>query len=130
MKRSLLVFAISCSLFAIPSCKEGTSNDGKTLVIQDSISNIFPTCQALHINVEGDKSVMVVVIGDLTFYKASPEEKSKKAAELGKMILRIYGKDNHLDKGMLVVTNDLYNTSDEPKDGIVTPMDFSELKKR
>jgi hypothetical protein len=128
MKKLLpLVFiAFVATMF---SCKDRTENDGKTLIIQDSLINIFPTWQALKIKVSEDRSQMDVIIGDATFYNASPEVKNQKAMELGKMVLRIYGKDSYLEKGRLVVTKDIHNNSETPADGIAIPINFAEMKK-
>jgi hypothetical protein len=72
---------------------------------------------------------MTIIVGDLKFYAASPEEKAQKAEELGKMIMRIYGKGNYLKEGTLIVTKDIRNESEAPADGISTPIDFEGLKK-
>ncbi|MFI5196259.1 MAG: hypothetical protein ACHQD8_04150 [Chitinophagales bacterium] len=129
MKQLLTILIATVSIFMTPSCKEVAENDGKTLIIQDSLNSVLPTWQALKIKVEDNRTRMTIVVGDATFYKASNEVKSKKAEDLGKMILRIYGKDNYLEKGNLIVTKDIHNTSETPEDGINTPIDFTELKK-
>jgi hypothetical protein len=90
---------------------------------------MFPTFRALHIDLNEDWTEITVVIGDPNFYGASAEEKNKKAEELGKMIVRIYGTENYLDKGTLVVTKDVNNTSNTPADGISVPIDLKALKK-
>ena len=71
---------------------------------------------------------MSIVVGDATFYKATDDVKKEKASALGKMVLRILGK-NFLDKGNLIVTADIHNTSENPVDGILIPIDFTALKK-
>jgi hypothetical protein len=129
MKQFLAVAVLFVALFAMPSCKEVDDNDGKTRVIQDSLINVLPTWQALHIRVSEDRSEMTIVVGDATFYKATDEVKNKKALEVGKMVLRIYGPDNYLKKGTLIVTQDVSNKSETPPDGISTPIDFEGLKK-
>jgi len=110
------------------SCDDA-ENDGKTRVIQDSLVNVLPTWQALKIKVDDNKTNMHIVVGDATFYKASDDVKNKKADELAKMILRIYGKDNYLEKGTLIITADIRNKIDTPADGVSIPIDFSALKK-
>lgn len=110
------------------SCNEGADNDGKTVILQDSMINVFPTWQALKIKVEDNRTEMTVVIGDATFYTAPDAQKSKKAEELAKMIMRIYGAGNYLEKGKLIVTKNVQNTEWAPADGIELPMDFSALK--
>ena len=126
--RSLLAFIAVVSVFSMCSCNE-MDVDGKTRVIQDSLVNIFPSWQALKIKVGDNNTSMLIVMGDASFYKATDDEKAKKAAALGQMVLRIFGKGNYLEKGKLVVTGDIRNNSETPPDGISIPIDFSALKK-
>ena len=126
--RPFLSFIAVISVFAMFSCNE-VDVDGKSRVIQDSLVNIFPSWQALKIKVGDNNTSMLIVMGDATFYKAAQEEKAKKADELGRMILRIFGKNNYLEKGNLIITADIRNTSETPPDGISIPIDFSALKK-
>ncbi len=127
--KKLLIIPVLMVFLAQFSCDEVNENDGKTRIIQDSLVNVLPTWQALKITVNKDRTNISVVVGDATFYKASPEKKTEKAAELGKMILRIYGKDCLLRTGDLVVTADITNRSFAPPDGISTPIDLQGLKK-
>jgi hypothetical protein len=129
MKKVFLGLALAAAVFAVPSCKEGNNNDGKTTIIQDSLINVLPTWQALKIKIDDNRTEMNVIVGDASFFKASADAKAKKADELCKMILRIYGKGNYLKKGSLIVTADVHNTSETPADGISTPLPFTELKK-
>ncbi len=129
MKKLLLAASVILSLGSLTSCQEGVDNDGKTRIIQDSLNTVLPTWQALKIKVEDNKTEMNIVVGDATFYNASPEEKLKKADELGRMVLRIYGKGNYLEKGRLIVTKDVKNNSENPPDGIPVPLDFAGMKK-
>lgn len=129
MKKIICAITIICAVFTFSACDGGHDNDGKTNVINDSISNIFPSCQAFHANIYDNREGINIVLGDLTFYKASEEERKRKADELAKMILRIYGKDNYLKRGTLIVTKDIRNTSEAPTDGITTPIPITELKK-
>ncbi len=124
---SISVFFTVISL--LYACGDRTANDGKSTIVRDSLINILPNYSAVHINLGEDRSEMTVVVADVKFYSATAEEKNKKAEELGKMILRIYGKDNYLQKGNLILTKDINNTSDTPADGIKTPIDFEGLKK-
>ncbi len=129
MKYLLAVLVIAGTLITAPSCKEMNDNDGKTQVVQDSLINILPTWQALNIEVSNDRSQMDLVVGDASFYKASDEVKKQKALDLGRMILRIYGPNNYLEKGTLTVTRDVHNKSNAPADGIKVPIDIAALKK-
>ncbi|MCD6011946.1 MAG: hypothetical protein K0Q79_1808 [Flavipsychrobacter sp.] len=130
--KNILSLCASVVLFTfLFSCKDVPDLRGRTPILNDSIrtTNMFPTFRALHIDLNEDWTEITVVIGDPNFYGASAEEKNKKAEELGKMIVRIYGTENYLDKGTLVVTKDVNNTSNTPADGISVPIDLKALKK-
>ena len=126
--KSILSFIAIVSVFALYSCNE-VDYESKKLVIQDSLVNVFPRWQALKLEIGDNNTSMLIVIGDATFYNAPQEEKSKKAEELGRMILRILGKGNYLETGNFIVTADIHNTSRTPPDGISIPIDFTALKK-
>ena len=123
---SILVLMLICSLH---SCDRIGDISGQSQVVKDSLVNIFPTWQSAKIIIGDNNTSMSVVIGDATFYTAPDSEKKAKAEELGKMVLRICGKDNFLEKGYLVVTSDIRNISASPADGISVPIDFTALKK-
>jgi hypothetical protein len=126
MKRFVLPVVIAVVAFGgFTSCKEGVeASDARWPVLKDSLASIFPTWQSAQIYKQQDNTIADVVIGDKTFYAAAPEEKAKKAALLGQMIQRIYGADGHFEKGELVVTTDIKNTSQHPADGVSTPIPF------
>ena len=120
---------IGFSLIATYSCKEGVDNSGKTTILHDSMANVLPNWQSLKIKVSDEQDEMLIVVGDVSLYKASPEERLRKVDEVGTMVLRIYGKENQLRKGQLIVTKDARNESWKPADGILTPIDFERLQK-
>ncbi len=111
------------------SCNDRMENDGKTTVVHDSLVNVLPTWQALKVKVSDDKTDMLIVVGDATLYKASDEVKKQKAEEVAKMVLRIYGPNNYLEKGNLIITANIRNEDEAPADGIKIPMDFAGMKK-
>lgn len=129
MKKLLIAFLFAGAIASMNACKEAPDNSGKTTVIEDSLNTVLPTWNALHIKVSEDNRDMNIIIGDPVFYSASPEAKAQKTGELAKMILRIYGPNNELEKGTLVVTKDIHNKGEQPKDGITIPIDFAALKK-
>ena len=124
---SLLAIVLICSLH---SCDRIGDISGKSQIVKDSLVNIFPTWESAKIIIGDNNTTMSVVIGDAAFYKSPDDEKKAKALELGKMVLRICGKDNFLEKGYLVVTADVRNISASPTDGISVPIDFTALKKQ
>ncbi len=128
MKRLLLLVASALFVMNIFSCKEVESLKGRSRILEDSMVNIFPTYESLHIELNDDETEITVVVGDLKFYPTSAEEKSKKAEELGKLIVRVYGTENYLNKGTLIATKDRNNTSNTPADGIATPIELKKMK--
>jgi hypothetical protein len=128
MKRLFLFFAALFITATIFSCKEG-DYEAKSLIVQDSLVNVLPTWQALKIKLGENNTNMRIVVGDATLYKASDDVKKQKAQEVAKLVLRIYGPGNYLEKGNLIITADVRNKSENPQDGINIPIDFAALKK-
>lgn len=130
MKRSIFFCLLAICATALFSCKDVANMNGRTPILYDSIriTKVVPY-QSLHIELNDEWTEITVVVGDPKFYEASAEEKNKKAEELGRMIARIYGSENYLDKGNLIVTKDVNNTSNAPADGIKTPIDVAKAKK-
>ncbi len=116
-------------LFSMPSCKDGMNWDSVKHKMEDSLITILPTWQSLTLKPESDGTKLLIVVGDATLYKATPDQKAKKAAEVGKMILRVVGENNYLESGSFIVTANVRNDVENPADGIVTPIDFVAIKK-
>jgi hypothetical protein len=129
MKKLLYIFVPALFAIGMFSCKEVADTSGKTTILHDSMVNVLPTWQSLKIKVNDEQDEMLIVVGDATLYKASQEEKLRKTEDVGKLVIRIYGKDNRLKKGEFIITNDVRNESWTPADGIRTPIDFEALKR-
>src|SRR4051812_33780171 len=91
------------------ACNDKADNDGKSRIIHDSLVNVLPTWQALKVEIDDNKTDMLIVVGDASLYKASDEVKKQKAAEVAQMVLRIYGPNNYLEKGKFIVTANIKN---------------------
>jgi hypothetical protein len=124
-----LLFAAALLLIVAASSCNFTDYESKKQVVQDSLVHIFPTWQAAKLWIDDDNTTFNVVIGDQSFYKQTQEEKDAKAKELGKMVLRIFGKDNFLKRGVLIATMDTRNESKTPADGVKMSIQIEELKK-
>ena len=129
MKRLLGIILVAFALMAIPSCKEGMDWNNVKLKLQDSIFAALPTCQAIHLTPDNDGTHLIIVVGDITLYKAPHDQQVQKAQQIAKMVLRVVGENNYLDKGTFTITSDIHNDVDNPKDGIAIPVDFAALKK-
>lgn len=134
MKRNILTVAVLVLLSGMYACKDTDAINeaiaAKKGIVHDSLATVLPNWESETIFINEDKTQIDIIVGDRTLYNAAPEEKAKKADELARMLLRIYGKDNFFEKGNLVVTKDVRNTAHEPKDGISTPMPIAQLKKQ
>ena len=129
MKQSLLLIAIASSLVFTPSCKDVDASDTPSQeMLRDSLFRNYPTIASISLGVEG-RSDLTVTIGDPVLYAASDDKKKKEADEIGHMALRIFGKDNFLEKGKLVISKDQKNKKIDPPDGITIPIDIEGMKK-
>lgn len=120
-----LFFVVIAGIFAVTmlGCKDDASYMPQIEQMKDSVFNTYPTVGAITIKVE-NRSFLKVVLGDANLYKAGPEVKQKEANELGLMASRIFGKGNELRTGTLIVTKDVKNSSEQPADGIATPINI------
>ena len=130
MKRVFSIVIVAAALFAIPSCKEVVETDRPQMqALSDSIFHTYNTVGSVYI-VPDDRSHLKVVLGDAQLYKAGDDKKKMVAEEIGRMAIFIFGKDNYLHDGKLIITKDLKNHSGEPADGIAVPIDITGLKKQ
>lgn len=107
---------------------EKTLNMAQVHQLEDSVAKEIPSIATIQTKVV-DNSNLKVIIGDVKFYTASPEQKQQAAVRVGQMALQIFGADNRLVKGTLVVTKDLRNNDEVPADGVSTDMKIDSLKK-
>lgn len=128
MKQTLLLLLLAISTGLLPSCKE-VNTEGKAQVLQDSMINIFPNWQALKVWVDDNNTEIDVVMCDKSMYSAPAAEQKQKADALAKMIVRIYGMENYLTTGKLILTMDANNTAKAPADGVTILMDIAAEKK-
>jgi len=127
MKKITLSISI-CAVIAAMSACHGESDMAQMQQLQDSLFAAYPgKVGAIHINPEGREN-LIVVLGAPAFYGTTADEKQKQALEIGAMALRIFGKDNYLKTGKLVITQDTHNTANDPADGIITDMKIDSLK--
>ncbi len=124
------ILSVGLAVTVFSSCHEGLDFDKLQKNFQDSLSTVVPTWNAMKLKPENDGTQLLLVIGDPTFYGTSNDFKTKKADELGLMILRMAGKNNYLASGTLIVTKDPKNQSESPEDGQKFAIDFSALKKQ
>lgn len=127
MKKSMFLFAIAIVLLHT-ACNTGAGNMTQMNILKDSVLQYYPTVSSITVNVEDNTSI-IITLGDAELYKAVPEEKQKTASAIGQMALRIFGKQSHLEKAKLIVTQDEKNNKAEPADGIATIINIDSLRK-
>ena len=102
--RLVAVVALLSLAAGVASCDgEKTLNMAQVHQLEDSVAKEIPSIATIQTKVV-DNSNLKVIIGDVKFYTASPEQKQQAAVRVGEMALKIFGADNRLVKGTLVVT--------------------------
>jgi|GEM_PF-1137544 len=115
-------FAIGCK-----NMEEGSDMAG-IQQMKDSVFAQYPNVASIYVDVK-ERTDLVVVFGDAVLYQASDEKKTQIANSVGMMALRLFGKDNQLEKGRLIITKDAKNSTENPTDGIVEKINIDSLKK-
>jgi len=127
--KKLILPIIATMIVAISSCKDDVDYTPFENTMKDSIFAAYPTSVGsvrLHAT---DKTDLRIVLGGQKLYATPPQDRQKMADDLGKMAIRIFGKDSYLRTGVLVLTKNEQNTEDSPADGISTKIDIEALKK-
>jgi hypothetical protein len=125
---ALIAVVMMCAL--LPACKnmeEGTDMAG-IQQMKDSVMAHYANVGSIYVDVK-DRKDLVVVLGDAVLYGSSADQKAKTANAMGLMALRMFGKDNQLEKGSLVVTKDIKNSVENPTDGITVAINIDSLRK-
>jgi hypothetical protein len=128
--RKLIMPAIVLLLaIVIASCADDASYMPQIEQMKDSIFAAYPnTVASVRIHVDNKTDISIVLGGEVL--RKSPEDKRQQmAGDLGKMTLRIFGKDSYLKTGKLVITKDERNSSDTPADGVSSSINLDSLKK-
>lgn len=106
MKTLNTILAALFTVSLLASCKStDTSYMQYNEQMKDSIFKAYPTVNSVTIE-EEDGAVLKVTLGDAHLFSASPADRQKVANEIGMMALRIFPKDNNIDKGQLLVSKD------------------------
>ena len=128
MKKFLLPI-LAVAIVAISSCKDEADYLPYESAMRDSIFSAYPTTVAsIHLHAT-DKTDLRIVLGGQKLYTSAQEERQKMADDLGRMAIRIFGKDSYLKTGVLILTKNEQNTLDTPADGISTKINIEALRK-
>lgn len=128
--KKIITFCIAAVaiVFAATSCSTNAGNMQQMGQMKDSIFAQYPSIAAVLVNVENDNT-LVIAIGSQDLYSADDLRRQNIANEIGAMALRIFGKDNKLEHGKILVTQNETNQDPRPEDALVSQMDFVTLKK-
>lgn len=119
--------AAAAILFAVSSCNTNAGNMTQMGQLKDTIFAHYPTIAAVLVNVEDDNT-LVLAIGSQDLYNADDLRRQNVANDIGGMAMRIFGKDNKLEHGTILVTANEANQEPRPAGALVSQMDFVTLK--
>lgn len=128
MKSILKITIAVTTLFFAASCSNNAGNMTKMAEMKDSIFAAYPTVAAVTINVENDNE-LVIALGSQDLYVQDEVKRQSVADEMGAMAIRLFGKDNKLEHGKILVTQNEANQDPAPANALVSQMDFVTLKR-
>jgi len=115
-------------MFLISSCEEEKSNMPYIQQMKDTIFAGYPTVAGVTIDVQ-ESTMLEVVLKDASLYNKTDADRQKVATSIGMMALRIFGKDNKLERGELLVSKDMPSGEIIPDDAKKTNINIDSLKK-
>ncbi|HXS37560.1 MAG TPA: hypothetical protein VN721_12730 [Flavipsychrobacter sp.] len=128
MKKNLLLLSLLSVMFLISSCEEEKSNMPYIQQMKDTIFAGYPTVAGVTIDVQ-ESTMLEVVLKDASLYNKTDADRQKVATSIGMMALRIFGKDNKLERGELLVSKDMPSGEIIPDDAKKTNINIDSLKK-
>lgn len=123
MKKSLFAILLIVLFAGLSSCENGGGNMTRMNEMKDSIFAAYPDIAAVTINVQNNNHLLIA-IGSQSLYDKDASDKQHVANELAAMAMRIFGKNNKIETGRIIVTANETNQDPEPADGISTDMDI------
>jgi hypothetical protein len=125
MYRNLIAFAM---LAITASCGNNEGNMQTMNQMKDSIFAAYPSIAAVTLNVQNDNT-LIIAVGSQDLYAADEVQRQQVANEMAAMALRLFGKESKLEHGKIMVTQNEMNQEAEPKDALVSQMDFVSAKR-
>ena len=125
-----LFFAITLFTYVCNTgCKEVTNvTNEQILSLRDSIFKIVPS--TVEVAVDPTTNTMKVIIYDISLHRAAPEKKHDLAIEIGEISMYLFGPDNYIKSGKLIVSKEKRERSGgkDPEDGIVIDLKIDSLR--
>ncbi len=128
MKIGIKTAIVAAIIALTASCSNDPGNMKTMAIMKDSIFAAYPSVAAVLINVENDNN-LVLTIGSQDLYAQDEVKRLAVANEMGAMALRLFGKDNKLEHGKILVTSNEANQEPAPADALVSQIDFVTLKR-
>lgn len=128
MKIGIKTAIVAAMLAFTASCSNDPGNMKTMAIMKDSIFAAYPTVAGVLIHVENDND-LVITLGSQDLYAQDDVKRQAVANEMGAMALRIFGKDNKLEHGKILVTQNEANQEPSPANALVSQMDFVTLKR-
>jgi len=127
MNRLFLVSITFIIFFAACKDDEG-SHMAYMEKIKDTVFKSYPTVAGVTVKVSDDGKEISIVLGDKHLYNASPETQQKEANDVAAMALNIFGKDNLLKKGTVIISKDEKNEQPAATDSKTIIINLDSLK--
>lgn len=128
MKSMFKIIVSGLMLALIVSCRNSEGNMKVMNQMKDSIFAANPTVASIIINVQNNDN-LVIALGSEDLYGADEMKRQQIANNIAAMALRLFGKDNKLEHGKIIVTKNEMNQEAEPSNGLVSQMDFVSARK-
>ncbi len=106
MKSITTLLAISACILFLSACKDNSeSNIQYEEQMKDSIFKYYPSVASITVGVK-ENTELSITLGSVDMFSKTDDAGRKTANELGMMALRLFPKDNSLEKGQLIVSKD------------------------
>ena len=124
--KALALLTILAARF--PSCGDEKDHTAEMEHMKEQIFKDYPSTESISIKID-HSTAMIIVLGNKQLYKATDAKKHQTANDLGILAIESLGKDNGIETGTLILTNDGRNESFTPADGLTTTINMDSLNK-
>lgn len=127
MKQSILL-ALGAIVLSATGCKDVESNEPYIHQMEDSLYKVLPTVNRVSIEVKENTDVLIT-LGDTELYNATEEKRKEVTAQVAKMSIHFFDKNNYLDKGTVTFVQEETTMDVKPGTEKVYDMNLEALMK-
>jgi hypothetical protein len=127
MKKIFLLPIVGIALLA--SCDDGTSHMAYMEQIKDTVFKTYPTVAGVTVKVSDDAKDITIILGDKHLYEAPIEMQQKEAYDVSIMALHIFGKENTLKTGSVIISKDEKSEQPDVANTKIITINIDSLKK-